>query len=169
MPGCNKLYKCGSQKISKQCTFVAGRLKTAVLLQKPWFTAFLSRMSRKTQHTRFEDKILRKLANEDKPQVVTACFWIFEICKTPQNIHIDNNLMLYLCSEYCVFCDCYATRCLQSKERQKTKEKSFVYQARPKAVFQEHKNSQICILDGKFKVLSLTLAWVSNKRHQRCW
>ena len=30
-------------------------------------------MSRKTQHTRFEDKILRKLANEDKPQVVTAC------------------------------------------------------------------------------------------------
>ena len=29
-------------------------------------------MSRKTQHTRFEDKILRKLANEDKPQVVTA-------------------------------------------------------------------------------------------------
>ena len=30
MPGCNKLYKCGSQKIRKQCTFVAGRLKTAV-------------------------------------------------------------------------------------------------------------------------------------------
>ena len=30
-------------------------------------------MSRKTQRTRFEDKILRKLANEDKPQVVTAC------------------------------------------------------------------------------------------------
>ena len=51
--------------------FVAGRLKTAVLLQKPWFTAFLSRMSRKTQNTRFEDNILRKLANEDKPQVVT--------------------------------------------------------------------------------------------------
>jgi hypothetical protein len=74
MPGCNKLYKCGSQKISKQSTFVAGRLKTAVLLQKPWFTAFLSRMSRKTQHTRFEDKILRKLANEDKPQVVTP--WV---------------------------------------------------------------------------------------------
>ncbi len=32
--------------------------------------AFLSRMSRKTQHTRFEDRILRKLANEDKPQIV---------------------------------------------------------------------------------------------------
>ena len=31
-------------------------------------------MSRKTQHTRFEDKILRKLANEDKPQVVTAWY-----------------------------------------------------------------------------------------------
>ena len=30
-------------------------------------------MSGKTQHTRFEDKILRKRANEDKPQVVTAC------------------------------------------------------------------------------------------------
>ena len=73
MPGCNKLYKCGSQKIRKQCTFVAGRLKTAVLLQKPWFTAFLSRMSRKTQHTRFEDRILRKLANEDKPQIVPPC------------------------------------------------------------------------------------------------
>ena len=27
-------------------------------------------MSRKTQHTRFEDRILRKLANEDKPQIV---------------------------------------------------------------------------------------------------
>ena len=74
MPGCNKLYKCGSQKIRKQCTFVAGRLKTAVLLQKPWFTAFLSRMSRKTQHTRFEDRILRKLANEDKPQIVPPWF-----------------------------------------------------------------------------------------------
>ena len=73
MPGCNKLYKCGSQKIRKQYTFVAGRLKTAVLLQKPSFTAFLSRMSRKTQHTRFEDRILRKLANEDKPQIVPPC------------------------------------------------------------------------------------------------
>ena len=31
-------------------------------------------MSRKTQHTRFEDKILRSLANEDKPQVVTP--WV---------------------------------------------------------------------------------------------
>ena len=31
--GCNKLYKCGRQKISKKCTFVAERLKTAVLLQ----------------------------------------------------------------------------------------------------------------------------------------
>ena len=76
MPGCNKLYKCGSQKIRKQCTFVAGRLKTAVLLQKPWFTAFLSRMSRKTQHTRFEDRILRKLANEDKPQIVPPCHMV---------------------------------------------------------------------------------------------
>ena len=27
----------------------------------------------KKQHTRFKDKILRKLANEDKLQVVTAC------------------------------------------------------------------------------------------------
>ena len=31
--GCNKLYKCGRQKISKKCTFLAERLKTAVLLQ----------------------------------------------------------------------------------------------------------------------------------------
>ena len=30
-------------------------------------------MSRKTQHTRFEDRILRKLANEDKPQIVPPC------------------------------------------------------------------------------------------------
>ena len=34
-------------------------------------------MSRKTQHTRFEDNILRKFANEDKPQVVEA--WRYEI------------------------------------------------------------------------------------------
>ena len=27
----------------------------------------------KTQHTRFEDRILRKLANEDKPQIVPPC------------------------------------------------------------------------------------------------
>ena len=81
--GCNKLYKCGSQNIGKQWTFVAGRLKTAVLLQKPWFTAFLSRMSRKTQHTCFEDKILGKLANEDKPQVVTPWLKVepFKLCK----------------------------------------------------------------------------------------
>ena len=52
--------------------FYCRKAKTVVLLQKPWFTAFLSRMSRKTQHTRFEDKILRKFANEDKPQVVEA-------------------------------------------------------------------------------------------------
>ena len=30
--------------------FCCRKAKTAVLLQKPWFTAFLSRMSRKTQH-----------------------------------------------------------------------------------------------------------------------
>ena len=30
-------------------------------------------MSEKTQLTRFEDKILRKVANEDKPQVVQPC------------------------------------------------------------------------------------------------
>ena len=55
--------------------FCCRKAKTAVLLQKPWFTAFLLRMSRKTQHMRFEDKILRKIANEDKPQVVTA--WMY--------------------------------------------------------------------------------------------
>ena len=38
--------------------------------QETLFTAFLSQMSRKTQHTRFKDKILRKIANEDKPQGV---------------------------------------------------------------------------------------------------
>ena len=59
---------CGQQTMH----FFAGRLKTAVLLQTPWFTAFLSQISRKTQHMRFEDKILRKLATEDKPQAVTA-------------------------------------------------------------------------------------------------
>ena len=86
-----KLYKCGSQNISKQSTFVVGRLKTAVLLQKPWFTAFLSRMSRKTQHTRFEDKILRKLANEDKPQVVTAWCNVMCISRVSKCIRFDQN------------------------------------------------------------------------------
>ena len=85
-PGCNKLYKCVSQKIGKQCIFVAGRLRTAVLLQKPWFTAFLSRMSRKTQDTRLEVNILRKFANEDKLQVLhpwythTQCLWAQTQC-----------------------------------------------------------------------------------------
>ena len=36
-------------------------------------------MSRKTQHTCFEDKILGKLANEDKPQVVTPCSMVVSI------------------------------------------------------------------------------------------
>ena len=31
----------------------------------------------KTQHMRFEDKILRKFANEDKPQVVEACYVMY--------------------------------------------------------------------------------------------
>ena len=58
--------------------------------------AFLSQMSRKTQHTRFEDKILRKLANEDKPQVLTP--WVSII----GNIFFGNSYMsyvtLFLCS-----------------------------------------------------------------------
>ena len=58
--------------ISNYLTRIA-QLKTAILLQKHWFMAFLLRMSRKTQHTRFEDKILRKFANEDKLQVVQPC------------------------------------------------------------------------------------------------
>ena len=37
----------------------------------------LSRMSRKTQHTHFEDKILRTFAGEDKLQVVPACSRVF--------------------------------------------------------------------------------------------
>ena len=36
-------------------------------------------MSRKTQHTRFKDKILRKFATEDKPQVVQPCVIVFVI------------------------------------------------------------------------------------------
>ena len=44
--------------------------KTAVLLQKHLFTAFLSRMSQKIQHMHFEDNIWRKFANEDKLQVM---------------------------------------------------------------------------------------------------
>ena len=72
LPGCNKLYKCGSQKTSKQCTFVAGRLKTVDLLQNLYLRHFYRECSKK-QHTHFEDKILRKFAGEDKPQVVTAC------------------------------------------------------------------------------------------------
>ena len=58
-----------SQKISKQCIFVAGRLKTAVLFQKPWFDIFVP-MSRKTQNTLFKEIFLRKFANEDKLQAV---------------------------------------------------------------------------------------------------
>ena len=49
--------------------FCCRKAKNSCLLQKPWFTAFLSRMLRKTQQTRFEDKILRTFANEDKTQV----------------------------------------------------------------------------------------------------
>ena len=38
-------------------------------------------MSRKTQHTRFEDKILRKFANEDKPPVVHACEMLRDVLR----------------------------------------------------------------------------------------
>ena len=33
---------------------------------------FVAKVVKKTQHTRFEDNILRTFANEDKPQVVEA-------------------------------------------------------------------------------------------------
>ena len=55
--------------------FCCRKAKNSCFAPKPWFTVFLSRMSRKTQHTRFEDKILKKLADEDKPQVVTPWSW----------------------------------------------------------------------------------------------
>ena len=48
--------------------FVAGRLRTAVLLQKPWFTAVLSRMSRKTQlrvsRTTFWENLLMRTSRK---------------------------------------------------------------------------------------------------------
>ena len=34
---------------------------------------FVANVAKKTQHTRFEDKILRKVTHEDKPQVVQPC------------------------------------------------------------------------------------------------
>ena len=46
-----KGYKDWGLRMSKQCIFVAGRLKTAVLLRKPWFTGILLQVSRKAQHT----------------------------------------------------------------------------------------------------------------------
>ena len=47
MPGCNKLYKCGSQKISKQSTFVAGRLKTSCFAPKTLiYGIFVANVSR---------------------------------------------------------------------------------------------------------------------------
>ena len=64
--------------------FCCRKAKNSCFAPKPWFTAFLLRISRKTQHTRFEDKILRKLANEDKPQVVTAC--ILEKLTSPRRL-----------------------------------------------------------------------------------
>ena len=58
--------------ISNYLTRIA-QLKTAILLQKHWFMAFLLRRSRKTQHTRFDVKTLRIFATEDKLQVVQPC------------------------------------------------------------------------------------------------
>ena len=55
-------------------------------------------MLRKTQHTRFEDKILRKLANEDKPQVVTACVYVHCICM----VGLETNSLLRL--RFAMFC-----------------------------------------------------------------
>ena len=43
----------------KPCIFVAGRLNTFFLLHKHWVTAFLLQLSRKTQHTRFEEIWMR--------------------------------------------------------------------------------------------------------------
>ena len=54
-------------------------------------------MSRKTQHTRFEDKILRKLANEDKPQVVTACLYIQD------DFLLESSVFVFVFVFACVF------------------------------------------------------------------
>ena len=46
--------------------------KWPFLPQETLFTAFLSRMLRESQHTRFEDQIKVELACGDAPQVVPA-------------------------------------------------------------------------------------------------
>ena len=61
----------------KPCIFVAGRLNTFVLLHKHWVTAFLLQMSRKTQHTRFEDKILRKFEWGQVTSCAALAVWNF--------------------------------------------------------------------------------------------
>ena len=61
----------------KRCIFVAGRLNTFVLLHKHWVTAFLLQMSRKTQHTRFEDKILRKFEWGQATSCAALAVWNF--------------------------------------------------------------------------------------------
>ena len=66
----------------KPCIFVAGRLNTFVLLHKHWVTAFLLQMSRKTQHTRFEDKILRKFEWGQATSCADLAVWNF-FCETP--------------------------------------------------------------------------------------
>ena len=55
-----------TKKSAKNCNAVAGRL---VLLKKLDLQHFY-RECREKQNTHFEDKILRKFADEDKPQVV---------------------------------------------------------------------------------------------------
>ena len=80
-------------------------IKTVVLLQKPWFTAFLSRMSRK-------HNILKKIANEDKLQVVQAWWHIVYIWsihltlanKCEKNTKTKNLVNKYIGSERSINC-----------------------------------------------------------------
>ena len=83
---------CCQAVISVETKKPAGRLKTVVLFHKTWFTALLSR---KTQHTHFEHRMLRKFAGcaSKVPERPDAIFlnslWLKDVKNTVILININ--------------------------------------------------------------------------------
>ena len=55
-------------------------------------TALLSRMSQKSQHTRYEEIILGRTCCEEAPQVVPAWYILYLFVPGPDTSHTKNNL-----------------------------------------------------------------------------
>ena len=70
---------------TENCIFVAGRLKTAVLLPKPQIVAFLSQRSQKIQHTRSEEKNWENLLRRTSHKLCNPVWRLSQFFRWNQN------------------------------------------------------------------------------------